>query len=68
MLIPISEGRHPAEWPCAPRYAINAGRAVKIADGVYQLRYKRDGKRVWEPVGTDAAVALTKLRKKNRVF
>jgi hypothetical protein len=32
-----------------PGYAINAGRAVKVSNGVYQLRFNRDGKRVWEP-------------------
>src|SRR5215469_15922335 len=49
-------------------YAINAGRAVKIDNGVYQLRYKRDSKRIWEAVGSKADVALLKLRKKIREF
>jgi hypothetical protein len=31
-----------------PGYAINAGRPVKIDNGVYQVRYQRDGKRIWE--------------------
>ena len=47
---------------------MNAGRAIKIDNGIYQLRYKRDGKRVWEPVGTEADVALVRLRKKIREF
>jgi integrase len=51
-----------------PGYAINAGRAVKIVNGVYQLRYQRDGKRVWEAVGTEADVALLRPRKKIREF
>jgi integrase/recombinase XerD len=51
-----------------PGYAINSGRAVKIVNGVYQLRYRRDGKRVWEAVGTEADVALLRLRKKIREF
>ena len=51
-----------------PGYAMNAGRAIKIDNSVYQLRYKRDGKRVWEPVGAEADVALVRLRKKIREF
>src|SRR6185437_14876648 len=49
-------------------YVINASRAVKVTHGVYQLRYQRDGKRVWEPVGTKADVALLALRRKLREF
>ncbi len=49
-----------------PGYAINAARAVKIDNGTYQLRYQRDGKRVWEAVGTGADVALLRMRKKIR--
>jgi integrase len=49
-----------------PVYAINAGRAVKVTSGTYQLRYQRDGKRIWEPVGSEPDVALIALRRKIR--
>lgn len=50
-----------------PGYAIKAGRALKIK-GVYRLGYRKDGKRIWEPVGTDSALALVKLTAKKREF
>ena len=48
-----------------PGYAINAGRSVKI-EGVYNLSYRKDGKRVWEPIGADPVVALVRLTAKKR--
>jgi len=51
-----------------PDYAMKAGRVMRVQGGVYHLSYRKDGKRVWEPVGTDAGVALVKLTAKKREF
>jgi integrase/recombinase XerD len=47
-------------------YAVNAGREIKVPGGTYNLRYQRDGRRVWEPVGSEPDVALLALRRKVR--
>jgi len=48
-----------------PNHAIHHGRAAEFPGSVYCLRFRRaDGKRVWEPVGTDASLALAKLQQK----
>jgi len=40
-----------------PLYALIDGQAQRHLEGVYHLRYVRDGKNVWEAVGPDAQVA-----------
>jgi integrase/recombinase XerD len=43
-------------------YALNEGQHEHHAEGVYYLRYLRNGKRVWQSVGQDPDVAITALR------
>ncbi len=49
-----------------PGYAISAGRAVKVTSGSYHLRYTQHGKRVWDPVGTEASLTEVALLRKRR--
>lgn len=35
-----------------PLFAIVGGKPELHAEGVYNLRYRREGRRIWEPVGT----------------
>lgn len=41
-----------------PLYAVVRGEPEHHPEGSYFLRYAREGKRVWESVGTDAQLAL----------
>src|SRR5258708_3363921 len=47
-----------------PNHAFHNGRAVEFPVAAYHLRYWRDGKRVWEPAGQDASLALVAMQKK----
>ena len=51
-----------------PLQAIKDGKVVSFPGSTYYLRYRIDGKRVWEPVGDDPSLADTKLRRKNLKF
>src|SRR5258708_21612247 len=42
-----------------PLYAVVNGKPEHHPEGVYNLRYVKAGKRVWDAVGTDAHLALT---------
>ena len=50
---------HPAQ-PCHPQ----RGRAVEFPVAAYHLQYWRDNRRVWQPVGKDASLALVAMRNK----
>jgi integrase/recombinase XerD len=47
-----------------PLYGIVDGAAKRCPEGSYHLRYRVDGKRVWESVGTDADLATVALQRK----
>lgn len=51
-----------------PLYALVEGRPVQFCDGVYHLRYQSGGRRIWESVGSDAQLALTKKAKRERAL
>jgi integrase/recombinase XerD len=51
-----------------PHYAYVDGKPEHRPEGSYFLRYARDGKRVWEPVGSDAQHALTEKLKTKKKF
>jgi hypothetical protein len=48
--------------------AIHEGREQRFDSVSYYLRYLRDGKRVWEPLGSDASLALDALRKRQALL
>jgi len=51
-----------------PLYAVVNGKPEHHLEGVYNLRYFKAGKRVWDAVGTDAQLALTaKLRVEHKL-
>jgi hypothetical protein len=51
-----------------PLYAVVNGKSEHHPEGVYNLRYVKAGKRVWDAVGTDAQLALTtKLRVEHKL-
>jgi integrase/recombinase XerD len=43
-------------------YALIDGHPESHPEGSYYLRFLRDGKRVWQPVGPDADAAIVALR------
>jgi integrase/recombinase XerD len=43
-------------------YAVIEGSAQHHPEGSYYLRFLKDGKRTWQPVGTDADAAVVALR------
>ena len=47
-----------------PNHTIHNGRAVEFPVAAYHLRYLRDGRRVWQPVGEDASLAQVAMQKK----
>jgi len=47
-----------------PLHALINGKPVYCAEGVYHLRYRLDGKRIWLPVGNDASLAQVALQRK----
>ena len=51
-----------------PLYAVVLGKPEHHPEGIYNLRYVKAGKRVWDAVGTDAQLALTaKLRLEHKL-
>jgi hypothetical protein len=51
-----------------PLYAVVLGKREHHPEGIYNLRYVKAGKRVWDAVGTDAQLALTaKLRLEHKL-
>ena len=48
-----------------PLQAMIAGQPTYCADGVYHLRYRIGGRRVWQAVGNDASLATIAVQKKN---
>lgn len=51
-----------------PLYAVVHGEPEHHPEGSYFLRYAREGKRVWESVGTDAQLALLAKLKREKSF
>ena len=49
-----------------PGYATLDGTASHYPDSVYHLRYLKQGKRVWEPVGSDAQLAMIAKLKREK--
>ncbi|MEG9437544.1 tyrosine-type recombinase/integrase [Edaphobacter sp. HDX4] len=49
-----------------PHHAIHSDRATEFPDASYHLRYRNAGKRVWEPVGREPSLALSRLQQKIR--
>jgi integrase len=48
-----------------PSFCVVDGKSEHHPEGVYNLRYLgREGKRVWQPVGNDAGLAMLEKRKK----
>jgi hypothetical protein len=47
-----------------PHCAIYNGKAVPFPGSTYYLRYTLEGKRVWEPAGSDPSQAEVNLQKK----
>ena len=47
-----------------PHTAVHQGKSLHCPASTYYLRYQQDGRRVWEPVGTDPALATVSLQKK----
>lgn len=47
-----------------PNYAMHAGKAISFPSSSYYLRYQSNGKRVWEPAGDDASLAMVNLQRK----
>ena len=43
-------------------FALVGGKPVSHPEGIYYLRFLRDGKRIWEKVGPDADVAVVTLQ------
>jgi len=73
--IRLKDGRHPFAEPVysannkiKPFYAVVNGKDEHHPEAVYYLRYARNGKRVWDPVGTDPATAVNALRKRNAIL
>jgi integrase/recombinase XerD len=60
--VPASKGK------LKPLCAMVNGTPEHHPEGVYFLRYAKDGKRVWEAVGSDPQIALDAKRKKERVL
>jgi len=49
-------------------YATLDGTATHLPNGVYNLRYLKGTRRVWEPVGKDAHLALVTKHKQERAL
>lgn len=49
-----------------PHHAIHSGRATEFPGASYHLRYRKAGKRIWEPVGNEPSLALSRLQQKVR--
>jgi integrase/recombinase XerD len=47
-----------------PLHALINGKPVYRDEGVYHLRYSLDGKRIWQPIGSDASLAQVALQRK----
>jgi|SRR5665213_1403289 len=47
-----------------PLHALIDGIPIHRAEGVYHLRYRVDGKRIWQPIGSDASLAQIALQRK----
>jgi hypothetical protein len=47
-----------------PLYTMINGQPVHRPEGVYHLRYTQNGKRIWEPIGSDASLAQAALQRK----
>ncbi len=67
----LADGTHPylraayaRNGRIKPGFGMQAGRAVEFPACTYHLRYRQGSKRKWEPVGTDASLAVVKLSAK----
>jgi hypothetical protein len=47
-----------------PLHALIDGKPVFRDEGVYYLRYNLAGKRIWQPIGSDASLAQVALQRK----
>jgi integrase len=60
---PYANPVYSANKKLKPFYALVAGKPEHHPEGVYHLRYRKNGKLVWESVGTDPQTAATKRSK-----
>jgi hypothetical protein len=67
----LTDGSHPFLDPVKagnnklrPLYALVDDVPQRHSEGVYYLRYMRNGKRVWELVGPDPSAAVTAAKKR----
>lgn len=60
---PYANPVYSANKKLKPFYALVAGKPEHHPEGVYNLRYRKNGKLVWESVGTDPQTAATKRSK-----
>jgi len=51
-----------------PLFAVVGGQPTHCPEGVYHLRYRLGGKRIWEPVGSSASLAQVALQRKALEF
>jgi hypothetical protein len=61
---PFLDPVYSANRKLKPGCAIREGREQRFDSVSYYLRYLRDGKRIWEPLGSDASIANDGLRKR----
>jgi hypothetical protein len=47
-----------------PLYALVSGKPTHCPDGIYYLRYRQAGNRVWQAIGNDASLAAVALQRK----
>ena len=50
-----------------PQFAMLNGQSQHCPDGIYHLRYSKNGKRVWENVGADSQLASLARERKQRM-
>ena len=67
----LSDGSYPYLAACnasngrvRPHVAMHQRKSLQCPASTYYLRYQQDGRRVWEAVGTDPALATVSLQKK----
>jgi integrase/recombinase XerD len=58
----------PSNGRLQPLHALVDGKYVYCAEGAYYLRYSLNGKRIWQPVGTEASQAQVALQRKALEF
>jgi integrase len=61
---PYLKASYAANGRLRPHYAVHAGRATEFPGSVYYLRYRQNGKRTWDPIGSDSSLALVRFQQK----